>query len=65
MSKSEESLYSKMYKNDYGDKFIGERELQGEGRWFIAYRYEDIMGSTYEIWVDRDGDEKLVECDKA
>ena len=43
------------------DKYLGTRELQGEGRWFIAYQFEDADGVEYEIWQDQDGDEKIIE----
>jgi hypothetical protein len=46
------------------DKFITSRELQGEGVWSIAHIFEDDDGKFYEVWQDRDGEEKIVELDR-
>ena len=44
-----------------GDIQLYERNLYGEGRWIVAYGFEDRDGNVYEIWQDQDGDEKIVE----
>ena len=43
------------------DLFLHSRPLHGEGRWIDAYVYERSSGDIYEVWVDEDGDDKLVE----
>jgi hypothetical protein len=48
------------YKCDETDKYLGERELQGEGTWFMAYCFETLLGEYYEVWVDQDGEEKVM-----
>jgi hypothetical protein len=48
-------------KIDNEDKYLGSRELRGEGMWYEAYIFETPTGHRYEIWMDPDGAEKLVE----
>ena len=43
------------------DIFIQHRPLIGEGYWSDAYKFRDENGSEYEVWVDQDGKEKIVE----
>lgn len=43
------------------DTFLGFGELQGEGQWVHSYLFEDPKGDQYEVWVDQDGDSKVVE----
>jgi len=53
--------YEELWKCGDNDKFIKTYQLQGEGRWFESYVYEDETGKEYEVWVDTDGDSKVVE----
>jgi hypothetical protein len=53
--------YKEMWKADVNDVWLGHKKLQGEGRWFESYIYKDNKGNYYEVWVDQDGDSKIVE----
>lgn len=46
---------------DKTDKFLEEKELLGEGRWCNSFVYKDSKGVQYEIWIDQEGDSKVVE----
>lgn len=53
--------YSDMYKSEDSDVFICDRPLNGEGLWCHYYQYLSRDGSEYQVWVDQDGSEKVVE----
>ena len=50
----------KTWKCNEKDAFLGFYELQGEGLWVHSYLFEDPKGDQYEVWVDQDGDSKVV-----
>jgi hypothetical protein len=52
--------YNEMWKCEATDKFVKNYQLQGEGRWFESYVYVDTKGNEYEVWVDQDGDSKIL-----
>jgi hypothetical protein len=53
--------YQEMYKSDDTDIFICDNPLQGEGLWVHYYQYLSKDGSEYQVWLDQDGEEKVVE----
>lgn len=54
--------YMSIWKCDDADVFMHSYALQGEGLWCDAYVYMDTKGVIYEVWVDQDGDSKVVSC---
>lgn len=43
------------------DKWVKTGDLQGEGRWYEYHHFIDTKGVEYQVWVDQDGDSKVVE----
>lgn len=60
MNKNTNSQYD-TYKSDDQDTFVSQRFLQGEGLWHEAMTFEAPNGDQYEVWVDQDGGDKIIE----
>lgn len=53
--------YQEMYKSEDTDVFICDNPLRGEGLWVHYYQYMSKDGSEYQVWVDQEGEERVVE----
>lgn len=57
---------AKGLKIDEMDSYIESRELLGEGMFYVAHKYiSNDDNESYELWIDQDGDIKIVELNSA